>query len=168
MPRLNGSLRTCAPLSAATSAVRSVEPSDTTTTSSPGSRSASSSSRSPMLRSSLSAGMSAMRRTCASGSTAGATGSRSSTDTRVRPQADELEQAAGAVAVGVLVEDALARPTTHLLGLSGVVEQLAVGGDRLAGVPCEQELAARLEPALDPLVGARDDRRARRGALGGA
>ena len=81
---------------------------------------------------------------------------------RRHPEADQLEQPPRAVAVGVLVEHALARAAAQLLGLARVVEQVAVGGDRLVGVVDDEQLAARLEPALDPVVRVRDDRRARR------
>ena len=67
--------------------------------------------------------------------------------------------------VGVLVEHALAGAGAQLLGLRRVVEQVAVGGDRLVGVVDDEQLAARLEPALDPLVRVRDDRGAGGGEL---
>ena len=67
--------------------------------------------------------------------------------------------------VGVLVEDALAGAGTHRLRLCRVGEQLAVGGERLIGVVDDEQLPPRLEPALDPLVGIRDDRGARSGEL---
>src|SRR5579885_1257907 len=122
MPRLNGSRSTCAPCAAATSAVRSSEPSETTTTSSAGSNAFSSSTTRPMLPSSLNAGTIAIRRGVPS------------TDTCPLAQAGQLEQPAGAVAVGVLVEHALAGAAAQLLGLRGIREELAVGGRRLGGV----------------------------------
>ena len=62
--------------------------------------------------------------------------------------------------VGVLVEHALARTTSHRLGRPGIVEQLAVGGERLVGVRHDPQLGADVEPALDALVRVGDDRRA--------
>src|SRR5476649_1367231 len=126
MPRLNGRRTTCAPCSAATSAVRSREPSEMTTTSRPGSNARSSSSTRPMLRSSLYAGTIAMRR-------------RPSADMRLLPEADQLEQPARPVAVGVLVEYTLARAPPELLGLGGVGEQVAIGVDGLLCVVDDQE-----------------------------
>ena len=86
---------------------------------------------------------------------------------RRHPEADELEQPPRPVRVGVLVEDALARAPTHLLRLPGVGDELAIGRDRLVRALDDDELASRLEPALDPLVRVRDDRRARGGELEG-
>src|SRR5690348_9647595 len=101
--------------------------------------------------------MIATRRTAASGApVAGATGSATGASGDMRSCADaeveKIEHLPRAVAVGVLVEDALARPATHLLGLRGVVEQHPVGGNRLVGVGGHDQLAPRLEPALDPVV----------------
>ena len=85
---------------------------------------------------------------------------------RRRPaEPDQLEQLPRAVRVGVLVEDALARAGAHRLGLRRVGEQLAVRGERLVGVVDDEQLLPRLEPALDPLVGVRDDRGAGGGEL---
>src|SRR2546430_2418367 len=133
MPRLNGSRITCAPCSAATSAVRSAEPSEMTTTSSPASKARSSSSTRPMLASSLYAGTIAIRR------------GPLSADTRVLAEADQLEQASRAVAVRVLVEHTLARTASQLLGLARVAEQVAVGGDCVVGALGDDQLRARLE-----------------------
>src|SRR5262249_34598219 len=144
MPRLNGSFTTCAPAAAATSAVRSVEPSDTTTISRPGSSSWSSPSRRGRFRSSLKAGTIAIRRTAASGAPTTAGASATSVGMDGHPQVEQLEQAARAVAVGVLVEHALAGAAPHLLGLARVVEQRAVGGDGLLGVSRDDQLAAGL------------------------
>src|SRR6185437_2761884 len=151
MPRLNGRLITCAPAAVAISTVRSVEPSDTTTTSSPGSTSWISASTRPMFRSSLKAGRTATRRTAASGARAAGPAETSSVDMHAHLPADDLEQSSRAVPVGVLVEDALARPAAELLRLRGVVEELAVRGDRLVRRGDDEELRAGLEPALDPL-----------------
>src|SRR5438477_8642104 len=165
MPRWNGRRLTWAPRAAASTAVRSVEPSETTTTSSPGSSARSSSSTRPTLRSSLKAGTIAIRLTVASGA-AGAAGALStSVDTGLHSDADELEQPARAMAIGVLVEHALARATAELLRLAGIVEQVAVGGDGFVRVMDDEQLAARLEPALDPFVRVRDDRRGTRRQL---
>ena len=78
---------------------------------------------------------------------------------------DELEQPSCAVRVRVLVEDALARAPPHLLGLRRVGDELAVRRDGLLRALDDDELAPRLEPALDPLVRVRDDRRTRRREL---
>src|SRR5207244_6458271 len=51
--------------------------------------------------------------------------------------------------------------------LRGIAKQVAIGGDRLVGVVDDDELAARLEPALDALVRVRDDRGAAGGELEG-
>src|SRR4051794_2063619 len=152
MPRLNGSRTTCAPCSAATSAVRSDEPSDTTTTSRPGSNERNSSTTPPIARSSLYAGTIAIRRSALA-------------DTRLLPQPQQLEQLPRAVAVGVLVEHTLTRTTAELLGLSRVCEQLAVGVRRLLRVLHDDQLRPWLEPALDAVVRVRDDRGAGRREL---
>src|SRR3989442_1932007 len=125
---------TCAPRDAATSAVRSVEPSETTTTSSPGSSARSSSSTRPTLRSSFKAGTIAIRFTVASGADVTAGTPSTSVDTRLDSDPDETEQPARAMAVGVLVEDALARSPPQLLCLAGIVEHVALGRDRLVRV----------------------------------
>src|SRR5262245_1396835 len=147
MPRLNGSRSTCAPRSAATPAVRSIEPSSTTTTSKPGSNSRISSITRPTVSSSFSAGTIAMRWSSPSWSATGA---------HRRTQADELEDLARAVRVGVLVENPLARATSHLLGSAGIAEQLVVRRQRLLGGGDDAHLRAELEPALDPEVRIRD------------
>src|SRR5579883_3168894 len=138
MPRLNGRRTTCAPCAAATSAVLSTEPSETTTTSRSASKARSSSRTRPMARSSFSAGTIAIRRSAPS-----------SGDTRLLAQAEERQQAARPVAVRVLVEHALARAPSQRVGLRGVGEQVAVGVDRLPGVVHDEQLRAGLEPALD-------------------
>src|SRR5213595_883187 len=122
MPRLNGRRITWAPLAAATAAVRSVEPSETTTTSRPGSSARSSSSTRPTLRSSLKAGTIAIRFTVARGAAGVAGALSTSVDTSLDPHADELEQPARPMAVGVLVEHALARTAAELLRLARIVE----------------------------------------------
>src|SRR3954467_602351 len=145
MPRLNGSRTTCAPCAAATCAVRSADPSETPTPCRPASKARSSSTTRPMLCSSLYAGTIAIRR-------------NASADTRFLPQTEQREQPARAVAVGVLVEDALAGAPAELLGLRGGGEQVAVGLRRLLRVLDDHELRARFEPPLDPVVRVRDDR----------
>src|SRR5579884_776074 len=150
MPRLNGSRRTRAPAASAASAVRSTEPSETTTTSMPGSNACSSATTRPIARSSLYAGTIAMRR---------------SGDTGLLAQADEVEQPARPVAVGVLVEHALARPPPQLICAGRLLEQLTIRGDRFLGARDDHHFRTRLEPALDPLVRVRDDGGARGGEL---
>src|SRR3954452_704811 len=127
IPRLKGRRITYAPRADATSAVRSVDPSETTTTASPGSMARSSSSTRPTLRSSLNAGTIAIRFTVASGAEAADGALSTSVDTRPDSQPDELEQPSCTVAIRVLVEDALARAASELLGLLRIVEQVAVG-----------------------------------------
>src|SRR5581483_7290445 len=151
MPRLNGRRITCAPCSRATSTVRSVEPSETTTISSPASNACSSSTTRPMFRSSLYAGTIAIRfRVARRESTCGGT-LVTSVDTGAHLQVEQVEDAPRAMAVCVLVECALAGAPPELLRLRGVVEQLAVGRARLRRGVDDDELAPRLEPALHPL-----------------
>src|SRR5579862_4141573 len=154
MPRLNGSRTTCAPCAAATSAVRSTEPSDTTTTSKPESNACSSSITPPMLPSSLSAGTIAIRRA-----------GTSSADTCRLAQAGQLEEPARAVPIGVLVEDPFTRTAPHLLRLRGIRQQLAVRSLGLVCIVNDEQLRTGLEPAVDSLVRVRHDRRARRREL---
>src|SRR6266542_5149442 len=143
MPRLNGSRRTCAPCSRATSAVRSTEPSSTTTISNPGSNARSSSITPPIAPSSFSAGTIAiLLATCGDS----------------LQQARELEHTAGAVRIRVLVQGALARAPPELLGLRRIAEQQAVRGKRLVRVRDDEQFPAGLEPAFDSLVRIRDDR----------
>src|SRR5262245_15189055 len=165
MPRLKGRRITYAPRPDATSAVRSVDPSETTTTSSPGSIARSSSSTRPTLRSSLNAGTIAIRLTVASSAEPVDGALSTSVDTRLDSRPDELEQPPRAVAVRVLVEDPFACAAAELLGLPRVVEQIAVGHDRLVCVVDDEQLAPRLEPALDAVVRVRDDRRRARREL---
>src|SRR6266542_3070062 len=152
MPRLNGSEITCAPCAPATSTVPSLEPSETTTTSSPGSSACSSSSTRPTFRSSLNAGTIATRLSAASGAAVPAGVLSTSVDMCPDPYAGELQQSPRAVPVGVFVEDPLARATAELFGLRGIVQEVAIGGDRLGGVTHDEQLASGLEPALDALV----------------
>src|SRR5581483_118829 len=167
MPRLNGRRITCAPCSRATSTVRSVEPSETTTISSPASKACSSSTTRPMLRSSLNAGTIAiLLRAASRGSVSGGT-LTTSIDTRAHLQLEQLEDATRAVAVRVLVERPLTRPAAELLGLGRIVEELAVGGGGLGRRVDDDELAPRLEPPLHPLARIRDDRGAGRRELEG-
>src|SRR4051794_16242242 len=148
MPRLNGRRTTCAPCSAATSAVRSADPSETTTTSRPGSKARNSSTTPPIACSSLNAGTIAIRRS-------------GSADMRFLPQTEQCEQLPRAVPVGVLVEHSLARAAAELLRLCGIGEQLAVRARRLLRVVDDDQLGAWLEPALDAVVRIRDDCRTR-------
>src|SRR5918996_3549200 len=125
MPRLNGSRTTWAPAPAATAAVRSVEPSSTTTTSSPGSKARISRTTPPIAPSSLRAGTIATPRS-ARGGEPPAPGLASS-DVDDIPHPDQLEQPPRPVDVRVLVEHALARAGSHRLGRRRIVEQLTVG-----------------------------------------
>src|SRR5262249_10307277 len=156
MPRLNGRRSTCASRSAATPAVRSVEPSSTTTMSKPGSKARTSSMTRPTVTSSFSAGTIAMRLSSPSCSATGA---------HRRTQADELEDLSRAVRVRVLVEDALARAPSHRFGRARIAQQLVVRRHGLCGGGDDAQLGADVEPALDPLLWVRDDRRARRREL---
>src|SRR5215218_7185475 len=165
IPRLNGSRITCAPRASATSPVRSVEPSETTTTSSSESNARSSSRTRPMFRSSLKAGTIAIRLSPARSGSCSTGRTPVSADTGLHAAAHELEQAPRAVPVGVLVEHALARASAHRLRLRRVVQQVDDRGGRLVGILDHEELRARLEPALDAVVRVRDDRGARRGEL---
>src|SRR6266508_119521 len=158
MPRLKGRRTTCAPRSAATPAVRSVEPSSTTTMSKPGSKARISSITRPTVSPSFSAGTMAMRLSSPSWSATGA---------HRRTETDELEDLARAMRVRVLVEDSLARAPAHRLGRGRVGEQLAVGGERLVGRRHDPYLRADVEPALHPVVRVRDDRGTRRRELEG-
>src|SRR5581483_5589272 len=164
MPRLNGSLTTWAPCASATAAVRSREPSSTTTISSSRSKARISSITRAMHSSSLYAGTIAIRRTpVRRGSPAAARSScwtPSTTDRLRDADAEQVEQPPGAMQEGVLVERPLAGGGARLLGARRILEQLPVRGDRLVGVLDDEQLPARLEPALDPLVRVGDDRRA--------
>src|SRR2546421_343091 len=130
MPRLNGSRSTVAPAAAATSAVRSVEPSATTTTSKSGSNARISPITAPIAPSSFSAGTIAHR-------------FRSAANSGSLAQPEQLEQPLGAPLVGVLVEHALARASAELLPLRGIAQQLPVSGERLVGVVHDEQLAPR-------------------------
>src|SRR5207247_4083733 len=105
------------PCARATAAVRSVEPSSTTTTSNVGSNARSSPSTPPSAPSSLRAGTIAMRRASGTGPLRDA-------------EAEQLEHAPCPVRVRVLVEHALAGAATHRLGLRRVGGEPAVGGER--------------------------------------
>src|SRR6267143_366994 len=100
MPRLNGSRSTVAPAAAATSGVRSTEPSATTTISKPGSK-----ARIPSITSAIDA----------SSFRAGTIAQRLSSAANGGPRAEpeQLEQPLGPALVGVLVEDPLARSEEH-------------------------------------------------------
>ncbi len=75
------------------------------------------------------------------------------------PEPHELQQPARPMRIRVLVEDALPRAPAHLLRLPGIRDQLTVRADGLLHTLDDDELATRLEPALDTLVRIRDDRR---------
>src|SRR5829696_3503506 len=156
MPRLNGRLTTAAPAASARAAVTSSEPSSMTTTSRQGSKARSSATTLPTASSSFRAGTIARRRSGPGCSDTGGSGTRTCPDA----EPDEVEQLPRAMSVRVLVEDALPRPRPHRLGLRRIVEQASVRSERLIRVVDDQELLARLEPPLDPLVRVRDDRRA--------
>src|SRR4051812_16755045 len=155
MPRLNGRRSTCTPRARATSAVRSLEPSSTTTISRPSSYARIPSITLPTAPSSLKAGTIAIRRRSPTADGDGLDDPR------------QLEHLPGAVCVRVLVEHPLARPPPHFFGLRWIGAQLAIRVDRLFRVLDDEQLAAGLEPALDPLDGVRDDRRAGGGELEG-
>src|SRR5579859_2078658 len=161
MPTLNGSRRTRAPFAAAAPAVSSREPSSTTTISISGSAARISSITAPIDLSSLYAGTSAIRRSAASrgSSPPGASWRASATDGhRRRPaEPDQLEQPPSPVHVRVLVERALAGGTAELLRATRIVQQRAVRLHCFVGVRDDEQLATRLEPALDSLVRIRDD-----------
>ena len=120
----------------ATAAVRSTEPSSTTTISSSGSKARISSITRAMLSSSLNAGTIAIRRSAGEPRVArrGAASATSATNGLRNADAEQLEQPPRAVQVRVLVECALARRAAQLLGAARVVEQLAVRRDGLVGV----------------------------------
>ena len=80
---------------------------------------------------------------------------------------EEAEHLAGPMRVGVLVEDALARPSAHRRGAGRVVQQAVVRVERDVGVLDDDELLAGLEPPLEPAVRVGHDRRAGRGQLEG-
>src|SRR6266550_5648435 len=170
MPRLNGRRITWAPAARAIAAVRSAEPSSTTTISMPGSNARISAITPAIAPSSLNAGTIARHRASpieAVAAGADIVGASSATGAhRRRPfQPDQLEQLLRPPPVGVLVEGALARAAAQLLGLPTIVEQLTVGLDGLVRARHDEQLAARLEPALDPLVRIRHDRRTAAGEL---
>src|SRR5919198_4334909 len=159
MPRLNGRRITRAPCARATSAVRSAEPSSTTTISKPESKARISSTTRPMQVSSFSAGTIATRRRALSPSSAAGRGSVAVSATRgldrlrrLRGQPEEVEHAPRAVRVRVLVERALAGAPPHFLGGRPVGQQLAVQARGLVLVVRDEQLLPRLEPALDALV----------------
>src|SRR5258708_40093829 len=121
MPRLNGSRSTVAPAAAAISGVLSLEPSETTTISRPGSKLRIPSITPTIDPASFRAGTIAQRLSSAA--------NRSS-----RAEAEQLEQPLGAVPVRVLVEDPLAGLPAELLRLRRVAGQLAVRSERLVRV----------------------------------
>ena len=82
-----------------------------------------------------------------------------------RLELEQPEHLTGPVRVRVLVEDALPRPSAHRRGAGRIVEQGVVRVERRVGVLDDDELLAGLEPPLEPAVGVRDDRGARRRQL---
>src|SRR4051794_15607841 len=138
MPRLNGRRSTCTPRARATSTVRSVEPSSTTTISRPSSYARIPSITLPTAPSSLKAGTIATRR-------------RSATGCYRLQDARQLEHLPRTVRVRVLVQHALARPPSHFFRLRWIPEQLAIRVDGLLRALDDEQLAAGLEPAVDPL-----------------
>src|SRR5438093_1260836 len=165
IPRLKGRRITWTPRSAATPAVRSVEPASTTAISKPGSNAWISSITWPTDASSLKAGTIARRfnspsraSTSRPAGAAGGAGASSATRAHWGSDADEVEDLSRAVRIRVLVEHSLAGATSHRFGRSRVVQQLAVRRERLVGVRDDAQLGARFEPALDSLVRIRDDR----------
>src|SRR3954447_919846 len=172
MPRLKGRRSTCAPRSAAIPAVRSVEPSSTTTISNPGSNAWISSITLATLSSSFNAGTIAIRfssPSCANTASRGGAGTAASSAMRSHRSAepDELEDLTSAVSVRVLVENTLPGTSPHRLRSARIVEQLSIRGQRLVGRRDDPQLGADVEPALDPLVWVRDDRGARSRELEG-
>src|SRR6266511_474768 len=170
MPRLNGRRTTYAPRSAATPAVRSVEPSSTTTISKPGSKARISSITRPTVSSSFRAGTIARRLSSASRArtaSRGGAGTSASSATRRhrRRDAGALEDLQRPVRIGVLVQDALPRAPAHRLCPAGIVEQLPVRRERLVGGRGDAELGSGLEPPLDALLRIGDDRGAGGGEL---
>src|SRR2546423_9034700 len=153
MPGLNGRRSPRAPGARATSPVRSAEPSSTTTISKPASKARISSTTRPMQSSSLRAGTIATRRRAASPSSAAGRGSVAASATGgldrlrgLRAQPEEVEYAARAVRVGVLVERALAGAAPQLFRGRRVGEELAVKGRGRVLVSGDEQLLARLEP----------------------
>src|SRR5581483_8845481 len=168
MPRLNGSLRTRTLFAVAAAAVPSVDPSSTTTMSSPGSNARSSSITAGNARSSLRAGTIATRRSSPSPGRASARAgaiAMSDTDALRDAEADRCEQLPRAVRVRVLVEHALARATAELLSLRRIGEQLRVRRHRLVGVTDDAQLLFGVEPPLQTRERIGDDRHAAGGKL---
>src|SRR5256885_3827689 len=166
MPRLNGRRSTWAPRARATWDVRSAEPSSTTTISKPGSKARISSITRVTLSSSFSAGTIATRRRGARRSRRASRWGASCTSSATGPNggagldSDEAEHPARPVGVRVLVERPLPSAAAELLRSRRIREQVAVGRNRRVRVLYDEELAPRLEPALDARVRIRDDRRA--------
>src|SRR5437660_8286539 len=163
MPRLNGSRRTWTPQRSATTLVRSMEPSSTTTIAKPGSKARISSTTRETVCSSLKAGTIAIRRRRASSGSAGLTVGWASSATGQlgglrNAQPDQLEELPRTGDVRVLVEDPLAGSPSELLSRGWVGQKLAVDLLGLVGALDDDQLASRLEPALDPLDRAGDDR----------
>src|SRR5262245_464927 len=80
---------------------------------------------------------------------------------------DQFEQAPGPGDVRVLVQGSFARAAPELVPRAGVGQELLVNLLRLGGILNDEQLTSRLEPALDPFDGVRDDRGPRRRELEG-
>src|ERR1700688_2507388 len=141
MPRLNGSRRTHAPIDLATAAVRSTEPSSTTTTSRPGSNARSSSMTAGSAPASFSAGTIATRRRSERASSGDPVTAVSGTGPRVLPETDQIEEAPRSVRIRVPVEHALTRPPAELLRLPRIGQQLSVDLHRLVRTGDDAQLA---------------------------
>src|SRR5439155_10730210 len=170
IPRLKGRGRTLAPRSAAIPAVRSVEPSSTTTMSNPRSNARISSMTRPIDASSFSEGTIAIRLSSPSWariSPEGGTGTSANSAMcgHRRGGADQIENLPGAMGIGVFVKDAFAGAPAHRLRGGRIVDQLPVCTDSLVGCRHDTQLRAGLEPALDPLLRVGDDRRSGGGQL---
>ena len=165
MPRLNGRRRTCAPRSAAIPAVRSVEPSSTTTMSKPGSNAWISSITRPTVSSSLSAGTIAMRRSspistgpsCA-GAPARARAQPPAATGVCRPTSSRICRARCAYVCSSSTRSRARRPISS--ACAGIVEQLAIGSRRLVCIRDDEQLRPASNQRSMPFVRIGDDRRA--------
>src|SRR4029079_2236744 len=169
MPRLKGRRTTTAPAATAAFVVSSLDPSSTTTTSIPGSKSWISETTAPIAASSSNAGTTATIRGLTRAPGRRPLGGWRLTEdvshVHRRLELEEPQHQPGAVAVGVLVQDALSRAGAPRGGLARVVEEHVVRLERRLCVVHDEQLLTRLEPPLDPRVRVRDDRRAGRGEL---
>src|SRR6185436_3008600 len=134
--------------------------------SNPGSNAWISSITRPTLPSSFSAGTMAIRfssPSCASTASRGGAGTAASSATCGHrcAEPDELEDLASAVSVRVLVENTLPGTLPHRLRSAWIVEELSIRGQRLSGRRDDPQLGSHVEPALNPFVRVRHDRRPR-------